>query len=154
MRPYERRVRGRWAVSGTVLALGTQHSALSTVNDLPVPRYFGSSWNQATARYELFLGYVDDWNLKYHDLEHWFTAARRLAHLHAHFATQAAKLQACEFLLRFDANYFCEWANRAIATVAGRSVKLAVMGVAVPSNWVRGGSPTMSSMVRSMDTVL
>jgi Ser/Thr protein kinase RdoA (MazF antagonist) len=60
--------------------------------------------------------------------------------MHAHFAAQADKLQGCEFLLRFDANYFCEWANRAIATVAtvatvaGRSVKLAAELERVVSN--------------------
>ena len=37
-------------------------------------RYYGSRWNVETERQELYLEYVDDWNLKYHDLEHWFTA--------------------------------------------------------------------------------
>src|SRR5215212_2279023 len=38
-------------------------------SDLPVSRYYGSRWNGATTRYELFLEYIDDWNLKYHELE-------------------------------------------------------------------------------------
>jgi thiamine kinase-like enzyme len=91
---------------------------------LPVPRYYGSCWNPVTARYELFLEHVDDWNLKYHELSHWFTAARRLAHFHAYFARQAETLYACEFLLRLDARYFNEWARRAQAAVAAQAADL------------------------------
>jgi Phosphotransferase enzyme family len=92
---------------------------------LPVVRYYGSRWNGATGRRELFLEYVDDWNLKHHGLEHWFTAARRLAHLHAHFADRARRLAACDFLLRLDADYFRGWASRALAAVAGADAGLA-----------------------------
>src|SRR5262245_55794056 len=48
-------------------------------HDLPVPRYYGSSWDDHGQRGELFLQYVSDWNLKYQSLQHWFTAAERLA---------------------------------------------------------------------------
>ena len=85
--------------------------------DLPVARYYGSAWNEATGRREVFLEYVDDWSLKYQPLEHWFTAARRLAGLHAHFAARAGELLACDFLLRLDAGYLHAWAERALATV-------------------------------------
>src|SRR5687767_11296053 len=46
---------------------------------LPVPRYYGSTWNGDVARHTLVLEYVDGWNLKYQSLEHWVTAAVRLA---------------------------------------------------------------------------
>jgi aminoglycoside phosphotransferase (APT) family kinase protein len=92
---------------------------------LPVPRYYGSRWNEATQRREVFLEYLGDWNLKYQDLEHWFTAARRLAQLHAHFAGRAARLLACDYLLRFDSACLRAWAERALAVVGGQSAELA-----------------------------
>jgi len=97
------------------------------VSDLPVVKYYGSSWNATTKRREVFLEYIDDWNLRYHDLEHWFTAARQLARLHAYFANRAEQLLACEFLLRFDADYLCEWADRALGTVGEYSTDLAAV---------------------------
>lgn len=92
---------------------------------LPVPRYYGSRQNSRTGRLELFLEHVDDWNLKYHGLEHWFRAAERLAQFHAFFAAKAQELQACGFLLRLDAAYCAEWAQRALAAVAEQSAELA-----------------------------
>jgi thiamine kinase-like enzyme len=94
-------------------------------DDLPVVRYYGSRRNETTKRCEVFLEYIDDWNLKYHNLEHWFTAARRLANLQAHFANQAERLLDCEFLLRLDAVYLHEWAERALSVLANLSVELA-----------------------------
>src|SRR5439155_14222207 len=88
-------------------------------NGLPVPKYYGSRWNQATGRHELFLEYVDDWNLKYQDLNHWFTAAGSLARLHGYFSTRAGTFLGCDFLVRFSAVYFHDWASRALAAVAG-----------------------------------
>jgi hypothetical protein len=70
--------------------------------ELPVPRYYGSRWNAATQRTDVYLEYVPDWSLKYTDLEHWFTAAHRLAQLQAHFAARPERLLSCDFLLRLD----------------------------------------------------
>lgn len=92
---------------------------------LPVVRFYGSRWNEGTKRQELFLEYVDDWKLKYHKLEHWFTAARRMAQLHAYFSERADELFACDFLLRLDATYLCAWADRALGAVANESETLA-----------------------------
>jgi hypothetical protein len=94
-------------------------------DDLPVPKYYGSNWNETTKRREVFLEYIDDWNLKYHDLEYWFIAARRLAQFHAYFATRAEKLLACDFLLHFDTSYLYEWADRAITVLSDQSEELA-----------------------------
>jgi hypothetical protein len=94
-------------------------------DDLPVVSYYGSRWNQNTQRREVFLEYVDGWNLKYHGLKHWFTAARRLAHLHVYFASEPETLSAREYLLRFDAVYFRQWAHRALCAVAEQSEELA-----------------------------
>ena len=93
--------------------------------DLPVPKYYGSRRNSATSRLELFLEYIDDWPLKYHGLEHWATAAQRLASLHSHFAARADALMACDFLLRLDVDYFAAWAQRALDALANQSAELA-----------------------------
>lgn len=92
---------------------------------LPVPRYYGSRWNEATNRREVFLEYVGDWSLKYQELEHWFAAAPRLAQLHAFFSGRVAELRRCDFLLCLDARYFRQWAERAVAAVAGEATALA-----------------------------
>ena len=41
-------------------------------SDVSAPRYYGSAWNEASGRLEVFLGYVDDLSLKYQPIEHWF----------------------------------------------------------------------------------
>ena len=93
--------------------------------DLPVPRFLGSGWNDATGRGDLFLEYVDGWNLKYQDLRHWHTAARRLGRLHLAFARRGDRLLGRDFLLRLDRDYLFAWAGRAVAAVASLSAGLA-----------------------------
>src|SRR5437867_2435661 len=92
---------------------------------LPVPKYYGSRANAPTGRLELYLQYNDDWPLKYHGLEHWATAAQRLAAFHSHFASCTEKLRTCDFLLRLDAAYFATWAQRALTALTDRSAELA-----------------------------
>jgi Ser/Thr protein kinase RdoA (MazF antagonist) len=91
---------------------------------LPVPAFYGAEWDAACARHELVLEHVDAWSLKYHALEHWITAARRLAVLHAHFRERPEALQDAEFLLRLDGEYVRAWSERAFAAVGGVSVVL------------------------------
>jgi thiamine kinase-like enzyme len=93
--------------------------------DLPVPRYLGARWDAESGRRQVFLEHLDDWSLQYHELKYWFEAARRLAHFHAHFARRSERLNACDFLLRFDAPYLTEWARRAQAAVGRWLPKLA-----------------------------
>jgi hypothetical protein len=90
-------------------------------DELPVPRYYGWRPNAETGRRDLYLEHVDDWNLKYQELTHWYSAAERLADLHARFAG----LDDRGFLLRFDAAYFDDWAERAVAAVGYRIPELA-----------------------------
>jgi hypothetical protein len=92
---------------------------------LPVPRFLGSCWNDATGRRELFLEYIDGWNLKYQELRHWHTAARRLAQLHLAFALRGDQLLGRDFLLRLDRDYLLAWAGRAVAAVSSLSAELA-----------------------------
>ena len=93
-------------------------------NDLPVPKVYGCKWNNLSERHELFLEYLDDWTLQYHHLEHWFTAAKSLAHLHLYFADREEKLRSCDFLNRFDQDYFTLWADRALTVVSRRAAEL------------------------------
>jgi hypothetical protein len=93
--------------------------------ELPVPGYFASQWNEASGRLELLLEYIDDWNLKYHELTHWYTAARRLADLHLHFHRCRNRLATCGFLLRFDGAYLQGWADRAQAAVRAHAPAVA-----------------------------
>ncbi len=88
---------------------------------LPVVRFYGATDGAGGHGSVLYLEHVDDWNLKHHDLEHWYAAARRLADLHRHFAARP-ELSAAEFLLAFDAGYFAEWAERALAGTAAQPV--------------------------------
>jgi hypothetical protein len=92
---------------------------------LPVPRFLGSSRNDATGCQELFLEHVDGWNLKYHGLRQWHTAARRLAQLHLAFAEGGDRLLERDFLLRLDRDYLLAWAGRAVAAVSSLSAELA-----------------------------
>jgi aminoglycoside phosphotransferase (APT) family kinase protein len=91
---------------------------LAADGDLPAVRYYGTEWDEAAQRRDLFLEYVPDWDLRYQELAHWFTAAERLASLHAHFAARAERLGAGGYLLRLDAAYLREWAERALRGVA------------------------------------
>jgi aminoglycoside phosphotransferase (APT) family kinase protein len=93
--------------------------------ELPVVKYFGCRWNGRSRRHEVFLEFVNDWNLKYQHLEHWFTAARRLAQLHAHFAARADTLNDSPSLLRLDRTYLRDWAQRGHAAVAEQAPDLA-----------------------------
>jgi aminoglycoside phosphotransferase (APT) family kinase protein len=88
---------------------------------LPAPKYYGTRRDAPKGRSEIYLEYVDDWNLKYHELAHWFTAARRLADVHAHFACKSREAPAFDFLLRLDEAYFRAWGTRALVTVGQTS---------------------------------
>jgi Phosphotransferase enzyme family len=91
---------------------------------LDTPRFYGSRWDARTGRHDLFLEYVDAWSLKYHDLDQWATAVRRLAALHAAFARQGGALARHDFLLRLDGSYLGAWAARAVATAGEASAAL------------------------------
>jgi aminoglycoside phosphotransferase (APT) family kinase protein len=104
---------------------------------LPVPRYYGSAWDEASGRRQVFLEHVADWDLRYQSLEHWFTAARSLARLHAHFAGRAGQLVACDFLLRLDAHYLHGWAERAVDVAGGYATDLAAALARVVSSYGR-----------------
>ena len=90
---------------------------------LPVPKVYGCHPNRLSHRHEMFLEYLDGWTLQYHDLEHWFSAATRLADLHLHF--ECEELDSRDFLNSFNQEYFTFWAHRAVTVVSCRAPKLA-----------------------------
>jgi len=92
--------------------------------DLDTPLFYGSRSDARTGRHDLFLEYVDAWSLKYHGLDHWATAVRRLAALHASFASQGDALARHDFLLPLDASYVGAWAARAVAAARESSAAL------------------------------
>jgi len=92
---------------------------------LPVPRYYGAFWNPESKHHELYLEYIDGWNLKYQEIDHWYTAASSLARLHLHFAAQADRLRKREYLLKLDRAYFRQWAERASSALAAHYPLLA-----------------------------
>ena len=100
------------------------YSELLSRADLDTPHFYGSHWDARTGRHDLFLEYVDAWSLKYHDLDQWATAVRRLAVLHASFAQQGGALPRHDFLLRLDGSYIGAWAARAVATAREASAAL------------------------------
>jgi hypothetical protein len=92
--------------------------------DVDTPYFYGSRWDAPTGCHEVFLEYVDAWSLKYHDLDHWATAVRRLAALHASFARQGDALARHDFLLRLDGSYIGAWAARAVGAASAASAAL------------------------------
>jgi Ser/Thr protein kinase RdoA (MazF antagonist) len=100
-------------------------------------------------RWALLLEYIDAWSLKYYDLPQWAGAVRRLADLHAHFAAQPARLSRCDALLRFDADYFRAWAQRALDAAArcaadlGRRLEPVVHESGIAAEFIVSMPPTL-----------
>jgi hypothetical protein len=88
---------------------------------LPAPGFYGSDHSRGSRQEVLFLEHIDDWNLRYHGLDHWNSAARALARLHTHFACRQEDLDDADFLLRLDSTYFRAWALRALEAVGAAS---------------------------------
>ncbi|MBA2439814.1 MAG: phosphotransferase [Thermoleophilaceae bacterium] len=101
---------------------------------LPAAAFLAARTSAFSGVHYLALEHVDDWSLKYQELEHWYTAARRLAELHAHFAARVDDLRDCDFLLRLDQSYFAAWADRGVdaveraSTPLGRRLRQALRG--------------------------
>jgi hypothetical protein len=92
---------------------------------LPVPGWVGGGWNDTTGRHDLYLEYVDGWDLRFHGLDYWNLAASRLGALQRTFARRRDALHRHRFLLRLDAAYFQAWARRALESLRQQSTALA-----------------------------
>ena len=111
------------------------YSQVLAPHRLPVPVYLGGSTDEATGRTTLFLEYVDDWNLRYHDLGYWYSAAARLGDLHRAFVDDPARLDGAGFLPLFDVDWHREWAERALASLTDVSRELAARLAVVVSGY-------------------
>lgn len=80
---------------------------------LPVPRCLGGGWNESLGRHDLYLDYVNDWDLRYQRLAYWDLAASHLGGLQRAFARERVELLRHQYLQRLDAAYFRAWAQRA-----------------------------------------
>lgn len=85
---------------------------------LPVAGCLGVGRDARSGIAELYLEYLDGYDLRYHGLEQWYVAVARLAELHRHFAERPELLRSRDFLLELDGRYFEAWAERAVAEVA------------------------------------
>jgi aminoglycoside phosphotransferase (APT) family kinase protein len=92
---------------------------------LPVVGCYGALRDGRDRQHALLMEYLDAWSLKYCDLAQWEAGVRRLAELHAHFAAQPTRLRRCAALLRFDADYFRGWGERALTSAAECDADLA-----------------------------
>jgi thiamine kinase-like enzyme len=64
------------------------------------------------------LEFVDGTPVGYCDLEYWAPAAGGLGRLHGYFAAQNSRLQACDFLLQHNADFFWSKAELAVHDVS------------------------------------
>ena len=110
--------------SGTNLEI-LVYSEILLKDSLPVPRYYGSRWNDKIKKCHLFLEMVNGKMLKKSEVNYWYMAARTLAKFHAYFASSAAALSQFEFLETFDCDYYKAWAEKALYSTTNRSRKLA-----------------------------
>ena len=93
--------------------------------ELETARFYGATRNGSAGRFWLMLEFVDGKPLRHCGFDHWLAAASWLGRLHGRFADQAKRLQACDFLMRHDADFFMDGADRARAAVSGLSAELA-----------------------------
>ena len=83
---------------------------------LPAPRYYGSWVDEDRGRYWLFIERVAGVPLaEVGELAVWQAAARELASLHRRFAGTAAGAATAAPLIRYDAAYYAQWPERAVA---------------------------------------
>jgi hypothetical protein len=130
---------------------------------LGTPRYYGSVLDEPGGRLWLLLEFVDGTPVGYLEIgEYWAQAAAGLGRLHGHFAWQAGRLGACDFLVRHDSDFFwwkVEQAARCVGRIAphlaGELVRVeACYGRVVdlmagqPRTLVHGGCRTANILVK------
>jgi aminoglycoside phosphotransferase (APT) family kinase protein len=93
--------------------------------DLGTARFYGARWDEAGGRFWLMLEFVDGEPLRYCGFEHWLEAAAWLGRMHGRFVGQLDTLRECAFLMRHDADFFVEAAERALRAASGLSEALA-----------------------------
>src|SRR5262249_6760314 len=82
-------------------------------------------WEESDGLIWLFLEFVVGTPLAYREFDDWVAAAGWLGRLHGHFAGQAERLRACDFLARHDADFFWARAQGALGAVSEGAPPLA-----------------------------
>lgn len=95
-----------------------------SVPGLPVPRWFGWSFDPGSRRRVLVLERVRDWDLRYQDLDHWTAVAHQLGCLHGSMADRRDELSTFTFLPRFEASWHQAWVERALNALDAQSFEL------------------------------
>jgi aminoglycoside phosphotransferase (APT) family kinase protein len=91
---------------------------------LDTARFYGKSWDPRRARFWLLLEFVGGRPLRDCGFDKWLAAASWLGRLHGRFVDQRRRLSACDFLVRHDAGYFRQAADRARVAVSDVSETL------------------------------
>lgn len=93
---------------------------LLSAENIGAPRYFGSDLRPEIDRYWLFAERVEGRELyQVGELDVWRQVARWLAEFHLRFAARLGDLERLDWLVRYDADYFCRWLERARSFHAG-----------------------------------
>jgi hypothetical protein len=92
---------------------------------LGTARFYGACRDESAGRFWLLLELVDGQPLRDCSYEYWLLAAAWLGRLHGRFAGQRDRLQASRFLVKHDAAFFVQAAERALRAVSGLSAELA-----------------------------
>jgi hypothetical protein len=85
--------------------------------NLDTAHYFGAVHKPGQQGFYLLIEFVDGMWLKYRDFDDWVAAAGWLGMLHGTFINKQADLQAADFLVKHDADFFTAKADKALQAV-------------------------------------
>ena len=118
--------------------------------ELGTARFYGARRDEAAARFWLMIEFVEGEPLRDCTYEYWPAAAAWLGRLHGRFTGQRERLRASGFLVRHDANFFIQAAERALLAVCGLSTALAQRLATV----LDGYDPIVAVLARDPDTLV
>src|SRR6266536_71501 len=118
--------------------------------ELGTARFYGARRDEAAARFWLMIEFVEGEPLRDCTYEYWPAAAAWLGRLHGRFTGQRERLRASGFLVRHDANFFIQAAERALRAVCGLSTALAQRLATV----LDGYDPIVAVLARDPDTLV
>jgi hypothetical protein len=93
--------------------------------DLGAAKYYGSVWDESRGTYWLLLEFVNGVEARFCEVEYWIAAAGWLGRLQGYFRRHPEHLNACDFLIRHDADFFRLKAKLALSEVSPISIPLA-----------------------------
>jgi aminoglycoside phosphotransferase (APT) family kinase protein len=91
---------------------------------LGTPEYYGAAWDEERGRYWLLLEHVAGPQVKWCEFAEWQRAAGWLGKLHGRFSGAEETLAGAHFLVRHDAAFFLETAERARTAVSTAAPRL------------------------------